>query len=118
MIVRAFVVVTLAGALTGAAQATAQPVTIRVGATPMSLAYGAGSIWSANKDGGTVSRIDVRSNRVVSTIRVGGEPWGLAFGAGALWVGNYATDTVTRIDPRTNAIVARIRVGRDPIAIA
>ena len=35
------------------------PSTIKVGVTPMSLAYGAGSVWSANKDDGTVSRIDV-----------------------------------------------------------
>jgi YVTN family beta-propeller protein len=94
------------------------PSTIEVGVTPMSLAYGAGSVWSANKDDGTVSRIDVASNRVTATIRVGGEPWGLAFGAGSLWVGNYATGTVARIDPARNAVVARIAVGREPIAIA
>ncbi|HKP17962.1 MAG TPA: YncE family protein [Gaiellaceae bacterium] len=96
----------------------AAPRTIDVGATPMSLAYGAGSVWAANKDGGTVSRIDPRTDRVVATVRVGGQPWGLAFDGRSLWVGNYAAGTISRIDPRTNRVAARVRVGTAPIALA
>lgn len=108
-------VLVLAG---GAAADAASPRTIDVGTTPMSLADGAGSVWAANKDGGSVSRIDPGTNRVVATIQVGGQPWGLAFDGRSLWVGNYAQGTVTRIDPRTNRVAARIRLGTAPIGLA
>jgi YVTN family beta-propeller protein len=109
------VLLALAG---GAAAGTGSPLTIDVGATPMSLAYGAGAVWAANKDGGSVSRIDPRTNLVVATIQVGGQPWGLAFDGRSLWVGNYARGTVSRIDPRTDRVAARIRLGTAPIALA
>lgn len=98
-------------------QTPGKPITIAVGGTPMSLVYGGGSVWTANKDDGTVSRIDPRTNRVVATIKIGGQPWGLAFGAGSIWVGNYAEGRVTRIEPASNRIVSRIPAGSVPIAL-
>ena len=56
---------------------------IHVGAQPTGLAYGAGSLWSANSGGGTVSRVDVVHRRVTKTIRVGVQPGAIAFAAGA-----------------------------------
>ena len=47
---------------------------VHVGAQPTGLAYGAGSLWSANSGSGTVSRVDVVHRRVVRTIRVGVQP--------------------------------------------
>ena len=87
------------GALgSGATGAVLKPVAIAVGSSPMSLVAGGGSIWVANHDDGTVSRIDPRTNRVAATIRVGGQPWGLAYGAGSLWVGNDEESSVARVD--------------------
>jgi YVTN family beta-propeller protein len=43
-------------------------------------------VWVANEFDGTVSRIDPRTNSVVSTFRVGGSPHDLAVSSGAVWL--------------------------------
>jgi YVTN family beta-propeller protein len=60
--------------------------TIRVGHGPMALALGSGAVWVANKDDGTISRIDAGSNDVVRTIEIGNAPAGLTFADGHVWV--------------------------------
>ena len=89
--------------------ALAQPG-IHVGAQPTGLAYGAGSLWSANSGSGTVSRVDVVHRRVVRTIHVGVQPAAIAFAAGAVWVGDFTQNSVFRIDPSTNRVVATIPI--------
>jgi YVTN family beta-propeller protein len=99
------------------ANAAGPPVTIGVGATPMSLLAVGDTVWVANKDGGTVSRIDTGADHVSATIRVGGQPWGLASDGRSVWVGNYAEGAISRIDVASNRVVSRIRVGKAPIAL-
>jgi YVTN family beta-propeller protein len=60
--------------------------TIEVGADPIGVGVGAGSVWVANSTSRTISRIDPLENEVVSTIEVGGTPRGVAVGEGAVWV--------------------------------
>jgi YVTN family beta-propeller protein len=60
--------------------------TIRVGAGPIGVGAGAGSVWVANSQDGTVSRVDPLVNEVAGTIEVGGTPRGVAVGEGAVWV--------------------------------
>jgi YVTN family beta-propeller protein len=78
---------------------------VRTGASPQSLAVGGGSLWVANHDAATVTRIDQASGKVVADIPVGSEPHRVAYGAGAAWVGNWHDNSVSRIDPRTNRVV-------------
>jgi YVTN family beta-propeller protein len=78
---------------------------VRTGASPQSLAVGGGSLWVANHDAGTVTRIDQGSGKVVANIPVGSEPHRVAYGAGAAWVGNWHDNSVSRIDPTTNRVV-------------
>jgi DNA-binding beta-propeller fold protein YncE len=78
---------------------------VRTGASPQSLAVGGGSLWVANHDAATVTRIDLASGRVVADIPVPSEPHRVAYGAGAVWVGNWHDDSVSRIDPHTNRVV-------------
>jgi virginiamycin B lyase len=85
---------------------------------PAAVAVGAGVVWVVSQDGGTVSRIDPASNRVVATI--GGVPTSrvrgtrrsspqITAGVGVVWVGN---DTTTaRIDPASNRVTATWPVG-------
>ena len=44
-------------------------------------------MWVANQYSGTVSRIDPRRDRVLSSVAVGGTPTSLTFNGGRLWVG-------------------------------
>ena len=80
-----------------------RPVT--TGASPQSLAVGGGSLWVANHDERTVTRIDQASGKVVADIPVPSEPHRVAYGAGAAWVGNWHDNSVSRIDPATNRVV-------------
>jgi DNA-binding beta-propeller fold protein YncE len=78
---------------------------VRTGASPQSLAVGGGSLWVANHDAGTVTRIEQASGKVLADIAVPSEPHRVAYGAGAVWVGNWHDNSVTRIDPATNRVV-------------
>jgi DNA-binding beta-propeller fold protein YncE len=78
---------------------------VRTGASPQSLAVGGGSLWVANHDAGTVTRIALASGEVVADIPVPSEPHRVAYGAGAAWVGNWHDNSVSRIDPQTNRVV-------------
>ena len=78
---------------------------ITTGASPQSLAVGGGSLWVANHDAGTVTRIDQASGKVLADIPVPSEPHRVAYGVGAVWVGNWHDDSVSRIDPATNRVV-------------
>lgn len=78
---------------------------IQTGRAPLSLAVGEGSLWVANHDVHTITRIDLATNQVTATITVPSEPHRVAFGEGAVWVANFHVDSVTRIDPETNQIV-------------
>jgi YVTN family beta-propeller protein len=61
-------------------------ITIPVGHGPMGIAVGAGAVWVANSDDGTISRIDPTTRTVVATIVVGGRPVGIAVSDGRVWV--------------------------------
>jgi YVTN family beta-propeller protein len=78
---------------------------VRTGASPQSLAVGGGSLWVANHDARTVTRIDQASGKVVADIPVPSEPHRVAYGAGAAWVSNWHDNSVSRIDPATNRVV-------------
>jgi YVTN family beta-propeller protein len=73
------------------------------------LAVGGGYLWITNpateRGQGieTVSRVELRPGKVVSTIRVGTTPIFDAFGYGALWVANYDDDTVSVVRPGSRA---------------
>jgi YVTN family beta-propeller protein len=52
----------------------------------LDIAFGAGAVWVANYDEGTVIRLDPTTGKVVSTITIGGHPSGIAVGANRVWV--------------------------------
>ena len=85
---------------------------------PTALAAGAGALWVASEESGTVTRVDPRTGSVVSPIAVGSGPSALAVGAGAVWVVNQHAGTLSRIDPATDEVSGTVRVGGDPTTVA
>jgi len=78
---------------------------IQTGRAPLSLAVGDGSVWVANHDAHTVTRMDAVTGQVIANITVPSEPHRIAFGEGAVWVANWHINSVTRIDPQTNQVI-------------
>jgi YVTN family beta-propeller protein len=100
---------------------------VQVGARPGGVAFGSGSLWVANLDDQTVSRIDPDTLRTLRTIPVSGPPTGIAANAGGAWVVesnfNAAVTTVSssvfvdHLDPEFNTSVAAVPIGAvDPTA--
>ena len=86
---------------------------VPVGATPTSVAVGAGAVWVLNSDEETVSRVDPANRTVVRTTGSGPAPITLATGAGSLWISG-AGHMLRRIDPGTGlTAVAPIPRSRD-----
>jgi len=82
------------------------------------VAAGAGAVWVANAEQGTVARVDAATRRVVQRITVGRDPAGLAAGDGAVWVANSGDGSVSWINPATTTVVKRVLVGNGPTGIA
>lgn len=88
---------------------------VAVGARPGPIAYGAGSLWVANLDDQSVSRVDPNTLSTLRAITVGGPPTGIAFAAGQVWVvvsGATATSvSARRIDPQFDRIDQKVTIG-------
>src|SRR5262249_14977021 len=80
-----------------------------VGARPSAIAYYDGSLWVANLDESTVSRVDPQQQRVVHNVTTGTAPTAIAAGDGAVWaIGSDGF--LRRIDPGFNAVSRQIRI--------
>lgn len=90
---------------------------IAVGSYPDGITAAAGSLWTANLNDGSVSRIDPATRRVVATIKVPQGPISLLAAYGFIWTADYNGTAVSRIDPVTNHVTAAIRVGAKPVSI-
>jgi YVTN family beta-propeller protein len=119
-------------------------VTIKVGVNPVGIAVGSGFAWVANSGEGTVSKIDLGSDKQVARIPVGDPgslegcasrsihqtphgdfrirncdlPKAVAVSTGAVWAGKGDTKSLVRIDPATDRVVATIPIGVEAWYIA
>src|SRR6266511_4351550 len=96
---------------------------VPVGRRPVAVTVGFGSIWVANADDGTVSRIDPDAEAVVDTIDLRGSSelaWNAAYAveadADAIWVA-VGPHHVARIDPLTSEPVAFTEIGNVPVGV-
>ena len=95
--------------------------TVPVGARPGAVAFGSGSLWVANLDDQTISRVDPTTLRTLRSIPVAGPPTGIAAGAGGVWVveSNLNPDIapgtssvlVARVDPEFDTLGRSVQIG-------
>jgi YVTN family beta-propeller protein len=90
---------------------------IPVGTNPLGLAYGAGSLWVANRSDDSVWRLDPKTKTVIQRIQVGASPEAVAVTPTDVWVANFGNGTVSRINVESMTETARIGVGTQPAAI-
>jgi YVTN family beta-propeller protein len=90
---------------------------VAVGTNPVGLAYGAQSLWVANRSDSSVWRIDPHSHGVLERVRVGLTPQSIAVTPHDVWVANFGDGTVSRINTTTTTVTQVITVGTQPAAI-
>ncbi len=106
--------------VTGNAVAIIDPTSNRVsgqapvGAQPQAVAFGAGGLWVANLDDGTVSHVDPATQSATKAIPIGEPVSGLAATPTAVWaVSADPTQlfaVLRKIDPRFQVVTNRVRL--------
>ncbi len=82
------------------------------------------AVWVPNTRTGTVTRVNARTNKIVTTIKLGAGPrfqgyLDAAVAAGdSVWVARDIGGEVDRIDPQTNRLTERIKVESRPGGLA
>jgi YVTN family beta-propeller protein len=71
---------------------------VPLGTRPGAVVFGSGSLWTANPDDETVSRVNPASVTVQQVIPVRGPPTGIAAAGGGLWV------VQSNVNPHANSI--------------
>lgn len=99
-----------------------------VGARPGPIAFGSGSLWIANLDDHTISRVDPNSLRTLRNITLRGPPAAVAASADGVWVIEpnvnlgQTSVPVIRIDPEFDTPAASVQIGNvvpsEPGAVA
>jgi YVTN family beta-propeller protein len=97
---------------------------VSVGPNPRFTTVGAGALWTLNQGDGTVSRVDMKTKKLVTDIEVGAPGGGgeIAFGEGFVWVTVFEIPLM-QIDPENNKVVKQwfgpggdaVRVGHGSI---
>lgn len=115
-----------------AVPAPAVAATVLVGTYPVDATIDPSGVWVVNSVAQTASRIDPKTNTVLSVASLGIEgntlPWAITSGFGSIWVSILAYDdagvvvqngSVLRIDPVTGLPIGTpIPVGKGPLEIA
>jgi DNA-binding beta-propeller fold protein YncE len=70
------------------------------GLQPVDGGIVAGDLWVPNLRGNSLTRIDIRRNRVKETIRVGAGPFVVPDDPSELWVASFNGDNVWRLKPK------------------
>jgi ABC-type transport system substrate-binding protein/class 3 adenylate cyclase/streptogramin lyase len=84
---------------------------VPVGTRPVALVAGVGSLWVANLDDKSITRVDPTSERPVRSISLPGSPTALAATEHAVWVGAGARG-LSKIDPAYDQVTATRRIGQ------
>jgi virginiamycin B lyase len=77
-----------------------------VGKTPRFFTIGEGAVWVLNQGDGSVTKVDVKTNKVTETIQAGtpGKGGDISVGGGSVWVTVFDLP-LTRIDVASNKVV-------------
>lgn len=101
-----------------AAPSGPNPMTIFVGSKPFGLLHDGTSVWVANTESGTVTKIRPDDGKVLATVTVGAQPKGsMAFDGTHVWVTNTGANTVSRIRA-SDGVVSTFPAGPGPHGVA
>jgi streptogramin lyase len=87
---------------------------VEVGAGPVGLTTGAGSVWSVAADSSQLVRVDAESAEANDPTDAGNTPLRTTYAAGSVWVTSFGDGTVLRIDPDHGTVLDSFKVGDGP----
>jgi glutamine cyclotransferase len=86
----------------------------KVGKQPYGVAFDGSSIWTANNEDGTVTKLRASDGENLGTFQVGGNPMGLAFDGANMWVSDNGGSTVTKLRASDGKNLGAFSVGSRP----
>lgn len=90
-----------------------------VGRGPASIAAAGNTLWIANTEGATVSRVDATTGNQLAIGNVGSRPGPIAADAGSVWVADAFADRVIQIEPASGTTAGSVSGARGAgVAIA
>jgi virginiamycin B lyase len=104
----------------GGPQDLPQPIlaSAPVGAWPVDLAFGFGSVWVVDVGDGSLSSLDLRTGQFKRAIGLGGGPIALAVDDDWVWVAQRQAHTIARIEPLFDVQLAPITLSGAPVDVA
>lgn len=91
---------------------------IPVGLHPYGVAFDGASIWVANADDDTLTKLRAHDGSLEGTFEVGDSPIDPAFDGKDIWVTEFLGSTVARVSGRTGVVRDRFVVDDLPVGIA
>src|SRR4029079_17992750 len=100
--------------------------TVTLGTRPTAVAAGYGGAWVLNRGSGTLTHIDAKTHRVVSTMEPDATANDITLGVGGVWFvghprgvnGPLQNADLERIDPATDAVDRSFETGTGASVIA
>src|SRR5207247_8331811 len=71
-----------------------------VGVVPRGVAFDGASVWVANSQSNSVTKLRASDGANLGTFPVGTQPFGVAFDGANIWVANLGSNTVTKLRAR------------------
>jgi DNA-binding beta-propeller fold protein YncE len=71
-----------------------------MGVQPVDAGIVAGDLWVPNLRSNSITRVDIRRNRVKETVRVGAGPFVVPDNPAELWVASFGGNDIWRMRPR------------------
>jgi YVTN family beta-propeller protein len=109
----------IAATLCATSTAFANPGLIRYKSGPIAISQDGSSVWVANPDANTVTRIAAGPDTVVAEIQVGDTPRNLSISPNGneVWVTNYMSNTVSVIQTSNNTVSETLPTLMGPFGI-
>jgi|GEM_PF-1066872 len=87
-----------------------------VGTNPRTVIYDGASIWVANVNSASVSKLNSATGKTIATYTVGRAPFALAYDGTSMWV-TSSSNSVSKLNPATGETIGAYAVGTNPVAL-
>jgi YVTN family beta-propeller protein len=88
--------------------------TIKAGSEPNGIVFAFGAIWTGDRLGNQLLKIDPATNRISASLKLDSPDW-VTPDESSLWVSEEQAGAVVRVDPATLQVIGTVKVGANPL---